>query len=135
MRWPWRRIAGLGLEDGEFALRLIGRKTLSVPGGERRGEMRRTNKKKNTTHYVLNTTPEIQTLLDELEACCYSSAIITLIGGNEQSYVIDLKKTSQGYAYGYHPAHKALFVSKLVQNGDGALVLRSFLEEERDPET
>src|ERR1051326_3102950 len=97
------------------------------------------NRKKHTTKHV-QPTPlpiprNVRLLLEELEYHSSSGAIITLIGESEQPYVIDLRKISGEYVYGHHPAHKAQFISKLLQPGMGALVLRSFRDEEQDPET
>jgi hypothetical protein len=65
----------------------------------------------------------VEQFLQELESHCETSAIITLSSG----LAIDIKRTRRGIKYGYHPSHKALYLSKLHETL--GVVLRSFKRE------
>lgn len=82
-------------------------------------------------------TVEVDPFLRELELYCYTSAIATLSGEDEAPFVIDLKRRPDGVDYGYTPYHKELFKNQLARMAKqgAALILRSFLRDERDPET
>ncbi|HLK56352.1 MAG TPA: hypothetical protein VKU00_07295 [Chthonomonadaceae bacterium] len=92
-------------------------------------------RKKKNARYQLETLVDVSSFLRELESHCYTSAIITLSDGQEQPFVIDMEKTQTGFTYGYAVQHKALFIRRLGQCQLGGLIMRSFLKDERDPET
>lgn len=72
--------------------------------------------------------PGVDGFLQELETHCYSTAIVTLTGKYEHSFVIDLTRTEKGVRYGYALGHKELFLAKLLNSASetAAIILRSF---------
>src|SRR5437868_12376261 len=79
----------------------------------------------------------VASFLDALEKHCPTDAKLTLVGDADELFEIDLHRTPKGVVYGYHATHKALFISRLVRQATNtaAVVLRTFLLEERDRET
>lgn len=72
--------------------------------------------------------PKVRLFLEELESHCDSTAIITFLDSDSQSWVIDLKRQGQKFIYGTDLATKELFVAKLISGCQpyASLILRSF---------
>lgn len=77
-------------------------------------------------------------LLGVLESHCYSEAVVTVFGGEGETFSFDMTKEGDMVLYGRDLAHKALFSAKIIGVIDRhtmtSIVIRSFLDEEH-PET
>jgi hypothetical protein len=69
--------------------------------------------------------------LEEIESHCPKNAILTFLGSDGESFVVDLQREGDQINYGYQWGIKELLISKLLSRTEpvASVILRSFLPE------
>lgn len=73
----------------------------------------------------------VNQFLEEIESHCPNNAILTFLGSDGESFVLDLKREGDQVNYGYQWGIKELLISKLLSKTEpvASVILRSFLSE------
>ncbi len=73
----------------------------------------------------------VNQFLEEIESHCPQNAIVTFLGSDGESFVVDIKREGDQVNYGYQWGIKELLISKLLSKTEpvASLILRSFLPE------
>lgn len=73
----------------------------------------------------------VNQFLKELESHCPKNAILTFLGSDGESFVVDLQRDGDQVSYGYQWGIKELLISKLLSRTEpvASVILRSFLPE------